>query len=438
MTAGASDGSSASSAARTAAENRCGACTTTSTMKVRPPRRSCVRCRSRSAMACSTSRTVSARTPPRRCSTRSTVASLRPAWAAISRTLYAWATPTDPEAFLRSLQGFPEAIAAVRSGQPPPPGRTCRHDPAEPRHAGPLLVPAGGLPPGRLPGRGRADHRPGRLPVRGLRRAGRAGLRVAAARARRHRRSAAEVQAELARALLDGPGIVVFRGRVPGPGRRRPGHRGLRRDDRRAAGRRRASPATTSPSRAPTTGSGARWRSSRCGRPEVFADYYANDMLALVCEAWLGPGYQVTSQVNVVNPGGAGAGRAPRLPPRLHVADQSLAYPAHVHRLSPVLTLQGAVAHCDMPVETGPTMYLPHSQKYEPGYLAFHQPEFTALLRRAPRPAAAAPRATRRSSTRRCSTAPAPTAPRTSGGWPTCCRSPPRSAGRWRASTGPR
>ncbi len=31
-----------------------------------------------------------------------------------------------------------------------------------------------------------------------------------------------------------------------------------------------------------------------------------------------------------------------------------------------------------MPVVTGPTMYLPHSQKYAPGYVAFHRPEFTA------------------------------------------------------------
>jgi ectoine hydroxylase-related dioxygenase (phytanoyl-CoA dioxygenase family) len=52
-------------------------------------------------------------------------------------------------------------------------------------------------------------------------------------------------------------------------------------------------------------------------------------------------------------------------------------YPAHVHRLSPALTLQGAIAHCDMPIETGPTMYLPHSQKYPPGYIAFHLPDFT-------------------------------------------------------------
>jgi ectoine hydroxylase-related dioxygenase (phytanoyl-CoA dioxygenase family) len=52
-------------------------------------------------------------------------------------------------------------------------------------------------------------------------------------------------------------------------------------------------------------------------------------------------------------------------------------FPAQVHRLSPALTLQGAVAHCDMPVEAGPTLYLPYSHQYEPGYLAFHLPEFT-------------------------------------------------------------
>jgi ectoine hydroxylase-related dioxygenase (phytanoyl-CoA dioxygenase family) len=52
-----------------------------------------------------------------------------------------------------------------------------------------------------------------------------------------------------------------------------------------------------------------------------------------------------------------------------------------VHRLSPVLTLQGAVAHGDMPVESGPTMYLPYSQSYEPGYLAWRLPEFQAYFK---------------------------------------------------------
>ena len=110
--------------------------------------------------------------------------------------------------------------------------------------------------------------------------------------------------------------------------------------------------------------------------PAAFVDYYGNDVLALVSEAWLGPGYQVTSQVNVVNPGG----QAQTVHRDYHLGFQTTAaaerYPAHVHRLSPVLTLQGAVAHTDMPVESGPTQYLPHSQKYEPGYLAWRRPEF--------------------------------------------------------------
>ena len=108
----------------------------------------------------------------------------------------------------------------------------------------------------------------------------------------------------------------------------------------------------------------------------MFADYYANDALAVVCQAWLGPRYQVTSQVNVVNPGGT-----QQVPHRDYhlgfVPDEHLAaYPAHLHRTSPVLTLQGAVAHCDMPVESGPTMLLPFSQRFDGGYIAFNRPEF--------------------------------------------------------------
>ena len=110
--------------------------------------------------------------------------------------------------------------------------------------------------------------------------------------------------------------------------------------------------------------------------PRVFAEYYDNEVLALMSQAWLGPRYQVTSQVNVVNPGGAQ--QAPHRDYHLGFMTDEVAeqFPAHVHRLSPMLTLQGAVAHCDMPVESGPTMYLPHSQKYEAGYVAWRRPEF--------------------------------------------------------------
>ncbi|MFT4010404.1 MAG: phytanoyl-CoA dioxygenase family protein [Nocardioidaceae bacterium] len=114
--------------------------------------------------------------------------------------------------------------------------------------------------------------------------------------------------------------------------------------------------------------------------PEVFVHYYANDALALVSEAWLGANYQVTSQVNVVNPGGQAQVAHRDYHLGFMSREQTQLYPAHTHTLSPVLTLQGAVAHVDMPVETGPTMFLPHSQKYGPGYVAYHDPAFTAYF----------------------------------------------------------
>ena len=110
--------------------------------------------------------------------------------------------------------------------------------------------------------------------------------------------------------------------------------------------------------------------------PETFVDYYANDIVALVSRAWLGPGYQVTSQVNVVRPGGQA--QDPHRDYHLGFLENEVVerYPTHVHLLSPVLTLQGAVAHSDMPVESGPTMYLPYSHQFVPGYLAWRLPEF--------------------------------------------------------------
>ncbi|WDF43096.1 phytanoyl-CoA dioxygenase family protein [Streptomyces sp. T12] len=186
-----------------------------------------------------------------------------------------------------------------------------------------------------------------------------------------------EVQAELVRALTDGPGIVVFQGAFPDPGV----VDGLTEVFDALIAEQRASGADAGDHFAKPGANDRVWNALEKAAlydAEAFADYYANDILALVSTAWLGPGYQVTSQVNVVNPGGA----AQSVHRDYHLGflsnDVAAAYPAHVHRLSPVLTLQGAVAHCDMPVESGPTMYLPYSQTYEPGYLAWRLPDFQA------------------------------------------------------------
>ncbi|MFF0885921.1 phytanoyl-CoA dioxygenase family protein [Streptomyces sp. NPDC003456] len=187
------------------------------------------------------------------------------------------------------------------------------------------------------------------------------------------------VQAELVRALADGPGIVVFRGAFPDPGV----------VDRATAvfealiAEQRASGTAAGDHFAAPGANDRVWNALEKAAlydAEAFADYYANDVLALVATAWLGPGYQVTSQLNVVNPGCAAQSAHRDYHLGFLTNEKAAAYPAHVHRLSPVLTLQGAVAHCDMPVESGPTMYLPHSQKYEPGYLAWRRPEFRAYF----------------------------------------------------------
>ena len=114
--------------------------------------------------------------------------------------------------------------------------------------------------------------------------------------------------------------------------------------------------------------------------PETCLSYFANVPIAAICEAWLGPGFQMTAQVNVVHPGGAAQEAHRDYHLGFQTTEQSLSYPAHVHALSPVLTLQGAIAHCDMPVESGPTKLLPHSQLYAAGYAAFRRPDFRACF----------------------------------------------------------
>lgn len=115
--------------------------------------------------------------------------------------------------------------------------------------------------------------------------------------------------------------------------------------------------------------------------PDAFVGYYSNAAIALACRAWLGPCYQMTSQVNVVRPGGA----AQQCHRDYHLGFQTDAaasrYPAHVHEhLSPMLTLQGAVAHVCMPIESGPTRLLPHSHQLGAGYVAWRRDDVKALF----------------------------------------------------------
>jgi ectoine hydroxylase-related dioxygenase (phytanoyl-CoA dioxygenase family) len=183
------------------------------------------------------------------------------------------------------------------------------------------------------------------------------------------------VAAELVRALTEGPGVVAIREAFPDVepvDRATAAFESIIAEERAAGG-------AVGDHFAKAGANDRVWNALEklaVRDPETFVDYYANDIVALVSRAWLGPGYQVTSQVNVVRPGGQA--QDPHRDYHLGFLENDVVeqYPRHVHLLSPVLTLQGAVAHSDMPVESGPTMYLPYSHQFVPGYLAWRLPEF--------------------------------------------------------------
>lgn len=114
--------------------------------------------------------------------------------------------------------------------------------------------------------------------------------------------------------------------------------------------------------------------------PDLYARYNANEITRRVSESWLGSGYQITFQVNVVRPGG----KAQTAHRDYHMGFQDVetlkGHPASQHALSASLTLQGGIAHCDMSLESGPTKLLPFSQSYLPGYIAVLLPKFREVF----------------------------------------------------------
>ncbi len=114
--------------------------------------------------------------------------------------------------------------------------------------------------------------------------------------------------------------------------------------------------------------------------PELFVRYNANPVVDLVSKSWLGPRYQITTQVNVVRPGAPAQTCHRDYHMGFQTAEDLANYPATAHAVSAALTLQGAVAHMDMPTASGPTKLLPYSQTYLPGYVATLLPAFRAYF----------------------------------------------------------
>jgi ectoine hydroxylase-related dioxygenase (phytanoyl-CoA dioxygenase family) len=114
--------------------------------------------------------------------------------------------------------------------------------------------------------------------------------------------------------------------------------------------------------------------------PSLFLEYYSNHWLAHVCDAWLGPGYRITAQVNIVKPGGDAQVVHRDYHLGFQSTEQCARYPKAMHAASQFLILQGAVAHSDMPDGSGSTRLLPFSQRFEEGFMAFRRPEFNEFF----------------------------------------------------------
>jgi ectoine hydroxylase-related dioxygenase (phytanoyl-CoA dioxygenase family) len=110
--------------------------------------------------------------------------------------------------------------------------------------------------------------------------------------------------------------------------------------------------------------------------PSTFIEYYSNPWLPLISSAWLGPHHRLTAQVNIVRPGGAAQISHRDYHIGFQSAESCEKFPKALQIASQFLTLQGAVAHSDMPLESGPTRLLPFSQKFEEGYMAYRLKEF--------------------------------------------------------------
>lgn len=110
--------------------------------------------------------------------------------------------------------------------------------------------------------------------------------------------------------------------------------------------------------------------------PASFAAYYSNPFIGLVSSAWLGRGYRITAQANNVRPGSKAQVCHRDYHLGFQTAEGAAQVPRAMHVASQFLTLQGAVAHVDVPLESGPTRLLPFSQAFEEGYMAYRRQEF--------------------------------------------------------------
>lgn len=100
----------------------------------------------------------------------------------------------------------------------------------------------------------------------------------------------------------------------------------------------------------------------------LFINYFKNPIIDLISSSYLGPKYEITNQINIVNPGSKA--QVFHRDYHLGLMDKKMLeeYPMNVHISSPNLTLQGLVAHSKINPKNGSTKFIPYSHLKKNGF----------------------------------------------------------------------
>ena len=106
--------------------------------------------------------------------------------------------------------------------------------------------------------------------------------------------------------------------------------------------------------------------------PQLFVNYFKNPIFDIVFQSFLGPKYQVSSQVNIVKPNS----KAQQFHRDYHLGlmsyEEARKFPPNIHTSSKNLSLQCLIAHTNINSINGSTKLIPYSQNNIEGYLDIH------------------------------------------------------------------
>lgn len=103
--------------------------------------------------------------------------------------------------------------------------------------------------------------------------------------------------------------------------------------------------------------------------PQLFINYHKNPLFNIIFQSYLGPKYEVTSQINIVKPNSKSQIFHRDYHLGLMELHEILKYPLNIQESSKNLSLQALICHTPMDKLNGSTKLIPFSQKNKNGYI---------------------------------------------------------------------